>query len=215
MGRPPMQLPPATVVPTWPGALPAPIGPPVRVPPTTVATPVSIGYPRPGTPYRPGGASCVPRTGRRARSCDRCPRSASGVQSPRASPLRSWRPRAGEARPTRHHGRATDHHRRHLHALARRAVLVLAATGRPRAGAGPRSLRPRPAPRWPDHASASRHHHPAGRRPHRRARPPRRPSSPRGSIRYAAHRARPARSPSSGSPRSSPRAGSPCRPSTY
>ena len=54
MGRPPMQLPPATVVPTWPGALPAPIGPPVRVPPTTVATPGRLDIPVPEHPVAPG-----------------------------------------------------------------------------------------------------------------------------------------------------------------
>ena len=126
------------------------------------ATPRSIGYPRPGTPHRPGSGSCVPRTGRRARPYDRCPRSAPGVQSPRAFALRcrrhrnrrraSRRPRAREARPTRHHGRATDVHRGHRHALARRTVLVLAATGQPVAGAGHRSRRPRPAPRRRDRA---------------------------------------------------------------
>ena len=54
MGRPPMQLPPATVVPTWPGAPPAPIGPPVRVPPTTVATPGRLDIPVPEHPIAPG-----------------------------------------------------------------------------------------------------------------------------------------------------------------
>ena len=54
MGRPPMQLPSATIVPTSPGALPAPIGPPVRVPPTTVATPVRLDIPVPAHRVAPG-----------------------------------------------------------------------------------------------------------------------------------------------------------------
>ena len=54
MGRPPMQLPPATIVPTSPGALPAPIGPPVRVPPTTVATPGRLDIPVPAHRVAPG-----------------------------------------------------------------------------------------------------------------------------------------------------------------
>ena len=54
MGRPPMQLPPATVVPRSPGALPAPIGPPVGVPPTTVATPGRLDIPVPAHPVAPG-----------------------------------------------------------------------------------------------------------------------------------------------------------------
>ena len=55
---------------------------------------------------------------------------------------------------------------------------VLAATGRSVAGAGHRSRRPRPAPRRRDRATSSRHHHPAGRRLPRRARPQRQPAPP-------------------------------------
>ena len=173
-----------------------------------------VGYPRPGAPHRAGGQSRVPTTGRRTRACDGCPRSAPGVQSPRAFPLRSHRrrrrrPLARVDRPARHrlryHGHATGCHRGHRHALARRDVLVLAATGRPGAGAGLRSLRLRPAPRRRDRATPSRHHHRArrrsrslsrrpvphpfegGRRLRRRARPPRRPAPP-GVRCVAAHR---------------------------
>ena len=144
-----------------------------------------IGYPRPGAPQRPGGHSRVPAAGRRTRPCDRCPRSAPGVQPPRAFPLRLrrhlvQRPRARGARPTRHHGRATDDHRGHRHALARRPVLVLAATGRPVAGAGHRSRRLRPAPRQRDRAT---------RRPRaREARPVRHRHHGRATRCYRGHR---------------------------
>ena len=65
----------------------------------------------------------------------------------------------------RHHGRASGDRREHRQAFACRVVLVLAATGRPRAGAWHRSLRPRPAPRRHGCATASRHHHRAQHRP--------------------------------------------------
>ena len=45
MGLPPMQMPPATVVPTTSGALPVTIGPPVSVPPTTVPPPGRLNFP--------------------------------------------------------------------------------------------------------------------------------------------------------------------------
>ena len=51
-----------------------------------------IGYPRPGTPHRPGGGSCVPRTGRRTRAYDvspippRCPVSPGLRSSPPPPP---------------------------------------------------------------------------------------------------------------------------------
>ena len=54
MPRPPMQLPPATVVSTTPGALPAPIGPPVRVPPTTVPPLGRLDIPVPAHPIALG-----------------------------------------------------------------------------------------------------------------------------------------------------------------
>ena len=129
--------------------------------------PGRLDIPVPAAPHRPGGHSRVPELGRRARPCDRCPRPAPGVRPPRAFPRRSRRrrsrrPRALEARPARHrlrhHGRGTGCHRGHRHALARPDVLVLAATGRPGAGARLRSLRLRPAPRRRDRATASRHH---------------------------------------------------------
>ena len=110
------------------------------------ATPPPIGYPRPATLHRPIGQSRVLRTGRWARPCDRCLRSAPGVRPPRAFPLRnrrrsSRRPLARVARPAchrlRHHGRGTGCHRGRSHAFSCRHVLVLAATGRPRAAPAP------------------------------------------------------------------------------
>ena len=84
-----------------------------------------------------------------------CPRSGEIAQP--------GRPQACEARPAdATAARATDCHRGQRHALARRVVLVLAATGQPGAGAGAglRFLRLRPAPRRRDRATASRRHRP-------------------------------------------------------
>ena len=85
--------------------------------------------------------------------------------APRRRDRATERPRARVARTTRHH----HHHRRHArasgclrdhrHTLARRDLLVPAATVRAPGGTGHRSPRPRPAPRRHGRATASRHHH--------------------------------------------------------
>ena len=65
--------------------------PSVTVPSTTVPPVVQLELPVPAHRQRPGGQSRGPRTGRRARPCDGCPRSAPGVRTPRAFPRRSRR----------------------------------------------------------------------------------------------------------------------------